>query len=399
MRVAFFTDSYLQFNGVAMTSKRLENFALRNEHPFLCIYAGNETKQNQIGTVTHQELKHSSLSISMDADLMHDPIFLRHYPLMYRALREFRPDVIHVTGLNDVSILGVILARRLKIPILASWHTNIHEYGSRRLNHNFSFVPDSIRKPVTNFLERQILRGAVLYYRMGRVLLAPNQELVEILSKGTKRPSYLMVRGVDTELFTPNKRTVHDGIYRLGFCGRLQPEKNVRMLVDIEKGLLKAGKTNFKFLIVGDGNERAWLEQNLQNAEFTGFISGEKLAEAYANMDIFVFPSETETFGNVIQEANAAGVATIVANVGGPKYIVQHGITGFVAENLDDFVRYTLELITDEKRLAVMRNEARNFALSRSWDSVFERVYQAYAECGTIKPPIPKSNLTVAPLS
>ena len=369
-----------------MTSKRLENFARRRGLPFLTVYAGTKTHQEKDGSVERLELKRSFIQIPMDAGLSYDPLFQRHTKLVRQKLEEFRPDVIHITGLNDVSIMGAWLAHRLKINVLASWHTNLHEFAATRLQKTLRFVPKKNRQSLINFAERKILDGAVLYYKIGKVILAPNQDLVDVLKKGTGRAAYLMTRGVDTELFTPEKRTVADGILRLGFCGRLQPEKNVRLLADLEKELLKAGKSNFKFLIVGDGSERAFLEQNLKNVEFTGFISGEKLSEAYANMDVFIFPSETDAFGNVVQEAFASRVPAIVANVGGPKYIVNHGVTGFVAENLQDFARFTLELMNNPARHEKMRQNALEFARTRSWDSVFERVYQAYDECRKYRP-------------
>lgn len=384
-----------------MTSKRLENFAKRREYPFLTIHAGKKTQKIQDGSVTRQELKRSLLAIPMDAGLKYDPLFERHHNRARRLLEEFRPDVLHITGLNDVSILGAVLAWKMNLPMVGSWHTNLHEFSSHRLHQTLWFIPEKQRIDFIKYIENQILRGALLYYKMPQVLLAPNQELVDMLKKGTKREGFLMTRGVDTELFQPSKRTVNDNIYRLGFVGRLQPEKNVRLLADLEKELIAAGKSNIKFIIIGDGSERAWLEQNLRSAEFTGFISGDKLADAYANLDIFVFPSETDAFGNVVQEAFASGVPSIVANVGGPKYIVRHGETGYVAENLADFVKYSLELINDQRLLAEMRNNAREYALSRSWDSVFEKVYEAYAECRRIRAEkLAKRNLTqVAPLS
>jgi glycosyltransferase involved in cell wall biosynthesis len=400
VRVAFFSDSYLEVNGVALTSKRLENFARRREFPFLTIHAGKKTQITRDGSVTRYELKRSALSISLDEELKYDPLFQRHFNRVKNVASQFRPDVIHITGLNDVSILGAWLAYRTKTPVLASWHTNIHEFSAQRLNLTLKFVPEGMRRPFIKFIENQIFRGAVLYYKLGKVLLAPNQELVDALKEGTNRAAHLMIRGVDVEIFAPEKRTVNDNTFRLGFCGRLQPEKNVRLLADLEKELLAAGKTNYKFLIVGDGSERAWLEQNLKQVEFTGFIDGEKLSEAYANMDVFVFPSETDTFGNVIQEANASGVPAIVATVGGPKYIVKHNQNGFIAENLQDFTKYTLELMSNPAQLTEMRQTARKFVLSRSWDSVFEQVYQAYAECrdAAISTTIEKRDLSVASL-
>ncbi|MDQ4120123.1 MAG: glycosyltransferase [Acidobacteriota bacterium] len=402
LRVAFFTDSYLEVNGVALTSKRLENFAFRRGYPFLTVHAGTKTELTKDGSVIRQELKRSPLAIPMDAGLKYDPLFERHHSRAKKLVAEFKPDVIHITGLNDVSILGVYIAYKAfdyQIPVIASWHTNLHEFAATRLHQTLRFVPKKLRDPLINLAERKIFDGAMLYYKMGKVILAPNQDLINALEKGTKRSAHLMTRGVDTELFSPEKRTVSDGIFRLGFVGRIQPEKNVRLLVDLEKELIKAGKTDYEFLIVGDGNERQWLEQNFERAKFTGFIKGEQLAEAYANMDVFVFPSETDAFGNVVQEAFAAGVPAIVANVGGPKYIVRHGETGFVADNLSDYARLTLELINKPELQRKMSRAAREFALTRSWDSVFEKVYQAYDECRNYRPKTAARKPSVASLS
>lgn len=380
-RVAYFPDSFLEVNGVAMTSKRLIGYAKRNGYPFLCIYAGKKTGSHAEGNITYLSLKRSPVAFKMDEDLAYDPLFQRHVNRVLRELLKFRPDVIHITGLNDVSIVGAYLAWKLQLPLLGSWHTNIHEFAARRLSKIFRFLPDSTALKMSGFAERKIRDGAVLYYKMPKVVLSPNKELVDLLGKGTGRSSRLMTRGVDTEKFGPAKRTVSDGIFRLGFVGRLRAEKNVRMLVDLERELLRTGKSDFKFLIVGEGNEREFLEKNLKNAEYTGFLEGEALAEAYANMDVFIFPSETDAFGNVAQEANASGVPAIVTNQGGPKFIVKHNESGFIAENLQDFVKFTLELMDDPERLASMRKVAREMAMSRSWDSVFDKVYDAYREC------------------
>jgi glycosyltransferase involved in cell wall biosynthesis len=215
---------------------------------------------------------------------------------------------------------------------------------------------------------------------MPQRLLAPNTELIEMLEHGTGRKANLMIRGVDTELYSPAKRTASDGIFRFGFVGRLRAEKNVRLLAALEKRLLDAGKKNFHFLIVGEGSERAFLESNMQTAELPGFLDGEALSEAYANMDVFVFPSDTDAYGNVVQEANASGVPCIVTDQGGPKFIVKEGETGFVARNLDEFVKYAIELIDDPEKLLRMKQQSLAFALTRSWDSVFENVYRTYGE-------------------
>ena len=379
-RVAYFPDSFLEVNGVAMTSKRLIGYAKKHGYPFLCIHAGKKTVAYEEDTVRYLSLKRSPVAFRMDEDLAYDPLFQRHTSRVLDALIDFEPDIIHITGLNDVSIVGSYLAWKLQLPLLGSWHTNLHEFAARRLMKIFGFLPSSTVQKMTGIAERKIMDGAVLYYKMPKVVLSPNQELVDLLAKGTGRRSYLMTRGVDTEKFSPEKRTARDGKFRMGFVGRLRAEKNVRMLVDLEKCLLEAGKTNFEFLIVGEGNEREYLEKNLRNAVFTGFLEGEELSEAYSNMDVFLFPSETDAFGNVAQEAHASGVPAIVTDKGGPKFIVKHEETGFVAKDLEEFTGYTIELMDDAEVLRRMKVQSRKSALSRSWTSVFDSVYDAYRE-------------------
>jgi glycosyltransferase involved in cell wall biosynthesis len=380
LRVAFFPDSFLEVNGVAMTSQRLVGYARKNGYPFLCIHAGEKTETRDSGSVRYLSLKRSPVSFPMDEGLKYDPLFQRHTNRVLRELTKFKPDILHITGLNDVSIVGAYLAWKMDLPLIGSWHTNLHEYAARRLSRMFSFLPKKAVKPVTDFAERKIMDGAVLYYKMPKVILAPNQELLDQLTSGTGRTGQLMLRGVDTEVYSPAKRTVNDNIIRFGFVGRLRAEKNVRLLAELENRMLGAGKSGFKFLIVGEGNEREWLEKNMKTAEFTGFLDGEKLSEAYANIDVFLFPSETDAFGNVIQEANASGVPAIVTDQGGPKFIVRHGETGFVAKNLAEFYKFSVELLENSEKLATMKRASREFAHSRSWEAVFQSVYDAYGQ-------------------
>jgi phosphatidylinositol alpha 1,6-mannosyltransferase len=380
LRVAYFPDSFLEFDGVAMTSNKFVKFARERDLPFLCIHAGPKTEARDDGSIRFVTLKRSPLSIPLDHSLRYDPFFQRHLNRVRREVQEFKPDVIHITGPNDVSIIGAWLAWKLDIPLVGSWHTNIHEYAARRLSKSLRFMPNGVRNGFTNFIERQVRAGAKLYYMMPTVLLAPNQEIVEMLQSGTTRPSKLMVRGVDTDIFSPDKRTVDDGIIRFGFVGRLRAEKNVRLLVDLEKRLLESGRKNFRFLIVGEGDERGFLEANMKTADFTGFLKGEQLSEAYANMDVFVFPSDTDAFGNVPQEAMASGSPSIVSDKGGPKFFVTDGYNGFVASDLEDFVKYSQMLLDDPELLSKMKANSIEFARTRTWESVFETVYEAYAE-------------------
>ena len=131
-------------------------------------------------------------------------------------------------------------------------------------------------------------------------------------------------------------------------------------------------------MIVGHGAEDEGLRERMPRAEIPGVLRGEALSEAYANMDLFVFPSHTDTFGNVVLEAMASGVPAIVTTDGGPKTIVRDGVTGRVVQD-EDFAAAVAEILDDPAKHAAMRVAARAHALTMSWDSVFEGVYAVYA--------------------
>jgi phosphatidylinositol alpha 1,6-mannosyltransferase len=187
-----------------------------------------------------------------------------------------------------------------------------------------------------------------------------------------------MYRGVDTERFDPERRTSDGSTFVIGYVGRLTVEKNIRFLVDLERALVQSGLTNFRFLVVGQGAEEPWLKSNLRRADFTGVLQGEALAQAYANMDVFAFPSRTDTYGNVVLEALASGVPAVVTESGGPRFIIREEETGFVARGLGEFVACIRDLASQPVLLQTMRIAARSHALKASWDAVFESVYLTY---------------------
>lgn len=181
--------------------------------------------------------------------------------------------------------------------------------------------------------------------------------------------------------FAPVKRAADDGTFRLGFVGRLRPEKNLRFLAKVEDFLRGEGLGNYRFLIVGDGSERAWLQRRLLRAEFTGELYGESLARAYADMDLFLFPSETDTYGNAILEAMASGTPAVVTSHGGPKFLLQDGVTGFVAADDRDFLRKVKLAMASPELLRSMRQACRREAIRRSWDLVLGDLHRAHSAC------------------
>jgi glycosyltransferase involved in cell wall biosynthesis len=185
-----------------------------------------------------------------------------------------------------------------------------------------------------------------------------------------------MQRGVDTAHFTPARRRRTDAELVLGFVGRLSVEKNVALLprVDAE---LRARGIAASWLIVGHGSEEAMLREALPGANVAGVLRGEALADAYASMDLLVFPSHTDTFGNVVLEALASGVPAIVTPDGGPAHIVRDGVTGRVVAD-EGFSEAITDCIADTTVFSSMRVAAREYAKGCSWDAVFDRVVAAY---------------------
>jgi phosphatidylinositol alpha 1,6-mannosyltransferase len=371
-RVAFFTDTFTEINGVALTSRELTAFAQRCGYPFLCVRGADRSRRIDEYATTHVELARGRLAFSLDKGLRHDPLLWRHQGQVAAAVREFKPDIIHVVSPGDVSEIGVYTAKQMKLPLAISWHTNLHEFGAMRLARMLRW------QGISGLSERWILEAVIRFYRLGDVLYAPNGELVEMLQRRTGKPVFLMKRGIDTELFAPSRRTVDDGVLRLGYVGRITPEKNVLFLRDLEAGLRAAGVPPFRFLIVGDGSERDWLRQNLAAADLPGILRGEQLAEAYANMDVFTFPSRTDTFGNVVLEAFASGTPAVVTDAGGPKFIVREGVSGFIARADSEFIERTARLLRDNDLRARMGQAAREQASGEAWDAVFEKVYDGY---------------------
>src|SRR5277367_6724425 len=380
-RVSLFCETFHEINGVALTARQLVAYASRRNFPMLAIHGGLQPSEQEEGSVRRVEVKRGLLSFPIEKDLKYDLFFWRYLPRIRNEVLRFKPDVIHITSPGELGQLGAYLCRRLRIPLVASWHTNFHQFGSRRLQQMMGLLPKAVVDPTVAWSQDRGLQFLLWFYGKAKVTLAPTQSQVEWLEKELKTPSFLMPRGVDAELFNPNGRTVNDGVLRLGFVGRITPEKGVRLLAEIEKELMKRGIREFRIVIVGHGSEVDWLQQNMTHAEFPGVLRGEDLARAYANMDLFVFPSRTDTFGNVIQEAAASGVPSVVTNEGGPKDLVIPGVTGYVTSSDEEFVRKTVELIQDSALLKKMGNAAREKVAGVSWDTAFDMTYTAYRHC------------------
>jgi phosphatidylinositol alpha 1,6-mannosyltransferase len=380
-RVAYFPCVYHEIDGVGQTARQFEAFAKRHEIPFFMVLSGPRDEIRIDGSVTRVQLKRGPVKFPLDRAHDYDLLFLRHYRKVEALLREFRPEVVQITGPSDVGTLGAMCAHRMRIPLAASWQTNLHEYSRRRAAAALSFLPGTLKGKIADAAEGWSFRATARFYKIPRLLFAPNQELVPMLEAATSKPCYLMSHAVNTEVFRPELRDRVGGPFTIGYVGRLTAEKNVRMLARLEQALAGMGHRDFRFVIVGEGAESEWLRKNMQRAELTGVLTGAELARTFANFDLLAFPSETDTFGLVVLEAFASGVPAVVTDRGGPQFSVAHGQTGFVARSFDEFAAYTSQVMSRADVLASMRLAAREKALTTSWERIFEGMYDAYERC------------------
>ncbi len=207
--------------------------------------------------------------------------------------------------------------------------------------------------------------------------------------------------GVDTELFAPSRRDgaaarrlreelSGDGEVLVGYVGRLFPEKRVERLVAL------AGVPGLRLVVVGDGPSRTGLEKALAEAQlpatFLGHLDGEALADAYAALDVFVHTGTEETFGQTLQEAMASRVPVVAPDVGGPRDIVDHGVTGYRydGEDDDEMRRQVAGLVADPALRERMGEAGRRAVLSRSWDAVCSQLVGYYEEAVRMHPTTPR---------
>lgn len=376
LRVALFTDSFHEINGVGTLCREYAAYARDRGFPFFCAYGGQETKWHKSGSVEELELRRGPLSFEVDAGIKCDPFLTRFRAMTVSRLREFRPDLVHITGPGDVSTLGFWASHLLGVPMVASWHTNLHQYANLRAQSSLGFLPDRLRTWIGAGAGNGTLWAVTRFYGIAHFAIAPNQDTTDFLAGRTHRPVFCMRHGVNTDLFAPSRRTSADTRFTIGYVGRMTPEKNVRALADMEQQLLDSGERDFRIVMVGDGSEADWLRDHLRAAEFTGLLRDNALATAFANMDAFVFPSYTDTLGLVILEALSSGVPVILPPEAGRRAGLTDGIDGFLTDEFASGVRRLMHSSETRCRMGVA---CREHSLSMSWSSVFDdlrRIYQ-----------------------
>jgi phosphatidylinositol alpha 1,6-mannosyltransferase len=266
------------------------------------------------------------------------------------------------------------VARRQGCPLVALYHTALGQYAAIRGGHAAGpFAGWVMGRVMEEWLHR--------YYDQADLVLAPSESTRDEIAATLRPRVSVLSRGVDSQAFHPAKRRRGDsGHVRALYVGRVALEKNLDLLARIFRH-----RTDVYLTIVGDGPYTAELKAHLPSAQFTGRLTGEALASAYADADFFVFPSRTDTLGNVVLEAMASGLPVVVADSMGPKELVRRDDTGFIAHTDEDFARAIDVFVEQPGRRQAMGRAARGFAETRSWDSIFTQLLRYYDEAGRLR--------------
>jgi phosphatidylinositol alpha 1,6-mannosyltransferase len=288
-------------------------------------------------------------------------------------LSEFRPDLIHINSPCPLGYAAIRYGRDHGVPVVATYHTHFPSYARYYKVRSLEL------------LSWNYLRG--LYNHCQRVYVPSQPILQELSARGLRNLRYLP-HGVDTATFHPGHRSRAwkerlrlQGKSVLLFAGRLVWEKDLQVLADAYS-LLSDARNDIAFVIAGDGPIRSDLEELMPRATFLGMLSGRELSEAYASSDLFVFPSTTETFGNVVLEAMASGIIPICSRQGGPAGIIQHGVSGMLTEPRDprDFAEKVTFLLDNPGRRAELTDRALQYARTQTWDYVFREMFADYED-------------------
>jgi phosphatidylinositol alpha 1,6-mannosyltransferase len=291
-----------------------------------------------------------------------------------RILADYAPDVVHLASPFVLGWRAAQAAHQLGIPTVAVYQTEVPSYAAR---YGVPFLENWAWNRVEN-----------IHLLATRTLVPSTFALNQLRGRGILRVK-MWRRGVDTARFSPEKRddgwraAVAPGGQRIiGYVGRLAVEKQVEDLAAL------AGIPNAKLVVVGDGPQRAVLEDALPDAVFTGFLGGEELARAVASFDLFVHPGEFETFCQTIQEAMASGVPVVATGRGGPLDLVENSRTGWLYEpgDLSGLRGHVLDLMGDDAKRRAFAAAAHASVQDRTWPALCQELVRHYGDAMAAAP-------------
>lgn len=370
MKIAYFTDTlFPQVNGVTNTLGRLDAYLDRKSirHMFFAPEYPEKYKEENAEKI--KRFKSVSLPIYPECRLS-----IPSYGPLCRAADKFRPDLVHLVTPLGIGRMGLKYARERGIPIVSSFHTYFDAY---------------LKYYRLEYLEDAIWSYFKWFHSFSDINFCPSADTMKVLGEKGVKDLRIWSRGIDAEKFSPDlknagirRRFDADGKLLFLYVGRVAAEKDLDVLLECMNNINALHPGKAVFVITGDGPYSAHMKKSSPaNTHFTGYLRGRELAEMYASCDVFVFPSSTETFGNVVLEAMASGLPVVAADAGGVKDSVLHEYDGFLckAGNAMSFTKAMESFIRLPGLAAAMGARARQQTLCRTWDSIFDALLK---DCG-----------------
>jgi glycosyltransferase involved in cell wall biosynthesis len=371
IKVAHFTDTFHEVNGVARTLQQQVRIALKTNKNLTLITCDAAEHHACAGVHNFRPIGVYELPEYPEQKL-HFPPFLEMLNYCY----EEGFTHIHSATPGPIGIAALAIARILKLPFYGTYHTALPQYAQYLTNDHA--------------IEDLVWKYTIWYYDQTDLVFVPsNSTANELIEKGiSPQKIQLFPRGIDIQRFHPSKRNgyledrhrIRSGA-KLLYVGRISKEKNLQHLEGVFKELVRA-HPDIHLVLVGDGPYMNEMRESMRGlpCTFTGYLEGEDLAAVYASSDLFVFPSTTDTFGNVVLEAQASGIPVIVTDLGGPQENVIPGKTGLVVDHRDSgaFLDAIELLLRDPGRMRQMGRAARQYMEDRSFESAFNKTWRLY---------------------
>ena len=364
LRVAVVTETYPpEVNGVAMTISHMVSGLRQRRHQVQLIRPRQGWRDNAASEPNFEEVLQLGVAIPRYDCLK---IGLPAKQALLRLWSVKRPDLVHVVTEGPLGWSALAAAVKLNIPCSSDFHTNFHSYSKH-------YGIGWLRKPIVAYLRK--------FHNKANCTLVPTASMRADLEGNGYLNLRVVARGVDTRRFHPRKRdlalrqqwgvTPRQPVAM--YVGRLAPEKNLPV-VSQAFSAMKSVRPDARLVVVGDGPERAALQASNPDFIFAGMRTGDDLAAHYASGDVFLFPSTTETYGNVTVEAMASGLAVIAYDYAAAAEHVRHGRNGLVADldNTQEFIHLAANLVNDPRRIAEFGCRARETAERIDWEHVHE---------------------------
>ena len=365
MNIAVVTETYPpDINGVAHTLSKIVDGLQRNGHVLWLIRPKHQASDTATRTDRYQEILVKGLPIPFYKQLRMGLPAKRE---LTRLWSRQRPDIVHIATEGPLGWSALQVAKKLKLPVSTDFRTNFHAYSQ---HYGIGWLSGAIMAYLKKF------------HNAAQATMVPTSQLQGELDKVGFKHLSVVPRGVDTDVFSPEHRNdalrtswgADSATRVLLYVGRLAPEKNLKLVIQTYNNL-KRSHPDIKLVLVGDGPMRAGLEKDNPEVIFAGFQTGPSLAQHYASADIFLFASQTETFGNVTLEAMASRLAIVAFHHAAAGELIQSGVNGMLARTHSslDFEMGVQTLLNNQALMQHVAEQACLSARALSWRMIVER--------------------------